>query len=303
MDKEKNKGKKVVQISILAKVAGNVNADEVIGNRATLKKMYSSDGEVFPFVSARAVKFAIREALRNKGHEIDPYIMKGDQMMDSGDPTRYIDNDIFGYMCAPKKERGAKGEIAHRRQAPVALSYFKALRNTPIKSEFAARFPRVGSEGENPVPFEIEVAEFTGRLNCLIYDHIGRKSDEEKTEWSIDTKKRLERIRDFLSVFLTPTYVLPRRTNSLNIPEYYCSLVVLSDHGPLPVYQYLDYVIKDGNFQLDLEKLNMMFSRDEIKNVMGSYLVDYQQTVNKDVKGIKLSPLNSVIDEILKFLE
>ncbi|RLG16583.1 hypothetical protein DRN69_00540 [Candidatus Pacearchaeota archaeon] len=55
-----------VQISILGKVSGNVNADEVIGTRVTLKKMYSSSGEVLPFVSARAVKYAIRQALKGK---------------------------------------------------------------------------------------------------------------------------------------------------------------------------------------------------------------------------------------------
>jgi hypothetical protein len=33
---------KVIQISILGKVSRNVNADETIGNRTPIKKMYSS---------------------------------------------------------------------------------------------------------------------------------------------------------------------------------------------------------------------------------------------------------------------
>ncbi|MEM2319914.1 MAG: hypothetical protein QXQ63_04130 [Candidatus Bathyarchaeia archaeon] len=62
---------KVAQISVLARVSGNVNADEVIGTRVTLKKMYSSSGDVLPFVSARAIKYAIRHALKDVGFDVD----------------------------------------------------------------------------------------------------------------------------------------------------------------------------------------------------------------------------------------
>jgi hypothetical protein len=60
-----------------------------------------------------------------------------------------------------------KGQ-AYKRQAPIAISYFKALRDTPIKSEFAARFPRSGNEGSNPVPFEVEIAEFIDRNPIIV---------------------------------------------------------------------------------------------------------------------------------------
>ncbi|AFU57334.1 putarive CRISPR-associated protein, DevR (Cas7) family [Candidatus Nitrososphaera gargensis Ga9.2] len=295
---------KVVQISILAKIVGNVNADEVIGNRATLKKMYSSDGEVLPFVSARAIKFAIREALRQRSYDIDPYQKKGDQLLDSGNPVKYIDNDLFGYMHAPKKEEGQKkGVIALRRQAPIAISYLKSLRNTPIKSEFAARFPRTDGDGENPVPFEIEVAEFIGRLNCLIYEYVGLKSSDEKKEWELKREERNKRIKDFLEILLTPTYVLPRRTNSLNIPEYYVSLVTLSERGPLPIYQYLDYV-NDKTIMLSIDMLNLMMSRPEIRNnIKEAYLIDYHNALDKPVNGFSSPSLSDAIGRIISFLQ
>ena len=165
---------KVVQISILGKVSGNVNADEVIGTRVTLKKMYSSSGEVLPFVSARAVKYAIRQALKERGFEIDPFVENPQaeealRLSDTGDPIKFVDNDLFGYMVT----RG-RGEVARRRQAPIAFSYFKALKDTPTKAEFGARFPRKGKEEENPVPFEVEVAEFIGKVNCIIYENVGK---------------------------------------------------------------------------------------------------------------------------------
>lgn len=320
---------KVVQISIIGKIYGNVNADEVVGTRITLKKMYSSSGEVLPFVSSRAIKFAIRKALKEKGFEIDPLEedpknVESLRLADSGDPSKYIDNDLFGYM----KTIG-RGEMAIRRQAPIALSYFKALKDTPIKAEFAARFPRSIEKGSHPVPFEVEVAEFIGKLNCLIYDYVGdftedkkqfehikkdKKDTEDKKQFEhleklqdkLDNDKRKERLRAFLEVLLTPSYVLPRRTNSLNIPEYFAALVVLSNKGPLPVYQYLDY-----NFELnkiDEEKLKLMASREEFKDT-SMFFIDYVNSnleLPNDKKvyivSIEKIKVSEVINKILNFL-
>jgi len=97
---------RVAQISVLAKVAGNVNADEVIGQRITLKKFYTSEGEVKPFISARAVKYAIRQALKTQGFEVDPFQLERGRLFDSGNPLKYIDNDIFGFMVAQRDLEG-----------------------------------------------------------------------------------------------------------------------------------------------------------------------------------------------------
>ncbi|MCL6579705.1 MAG: hypothetical protein K6T73_10070, partial [Candidatus Bathyarchaeota archaeon] len=87
------KAKRVVQVSILARIYGNVNADEVIGTRVTLKKMYSTTGEVLPFVSSRAIKYSIRQALKERGYEIDPFkenpqAVESLRLTDSGRPDK-----------------------------------------------------------------------------------------------------------------------------------------------------------------------------------------------------------------------
>ena len=314
---------KVVQISILAKVSGNVNADEVIGTRVTLKKMYSSTGEVLPFISARAIKYAIREALKNKGFKIDPFIenpkaMEALRLSDSGNPVEYIDNDLFGYMVT----RG-RGETARKRQAPIALSYFKALRDTPVKAEFAARFPRPWGkmEEENPVPFEVEVAEFIGKVNCIMYENIGKfeeielKGEEElkkrlsleekdgKKIYRIDEEERKRRIKAFSEVFLTPSYVLPRRTNSLNIPEYYIALITLSDKGPLPIFQYLDFDFEKN--YINMESLKEFMERREIKNSGAKFLlIDYKGMIEQKnlPQGMEKVSVTEAIDKIVEFL-
>ncbi|MBS7657984.1 type I-B CRISPR-associated protein Cas7/Cst2/DevR [Candidatus Bathyarchaeota archaeon] len=300
---------KVVQISILAKISGNVNADEVIGTRITLKKMYSSQGEVLPFVSARAIKYAIRQGLKEKGYEIDPFIENPEavealRLADSGRPDKYIDNDLFGYMVTK-----GRGEVARKRQAPIAFSYFKALRDTPIKAEFAARFPRSVEKGAAPVPFEVEVAEFVGRLNCLIYDYIGDFTEDKKqlkkenSELNIPDKlnndERKNRLKSFLEVLLIPSYVLPRRSNSLNIPEYIVALIVLSDKGPLPIYQYLDYDFESN--RVKQEKLELMSNRNEFKNIQMLF-IDYENSGVQLPINIKKVTVIEAIEEIINSL-
>ncbi|MEM3420697.1 MAG: type I-B CRISPR-associated protein Cas7/Cst2/DevR [Candidatus Hadarchaeum sp.] len=304
---------KVAQIAILARVYGNVNADGVIGQRVTLKRMYSSDGETYPFVSARAIKYAIRQALREKGHDVDPFEHVGKRVIDSGDPIKYTDNDIFGFMRAPKGEK----EIASRRQAPIAISYFKALKDTPITTEIGLRSPR--TEGKNQkeiekesrtlLPFEVEVAEFVGRINCIVYDYIGKYQGTEKLaekkavtsgEEFIPKPERRRRLRDFLEVFLTPSYVLPRRTNSLNIPEYICALIALSEKGAVPIFQYFDYVRKDGKLLVDVEKLDLLADRKEIA-VIEKFLIDYHGSIPPDCP-IGTKDLDDAITNIVNFL-
>jgi len=299
---------RVAQISILAKVYGNVNADEVIGQRITVKKMYSSEGGVYPFVSARAIKRAIREALHEK-YLIDPFTLEVGRLVDTGDPKKYIDNDIFGFMRAPRGVRA----VASRRQGPIAISYFKALRDTPVKSELGLRAPRIEEEVESMIkkerallPFEIEVADFIGRLNCLIYDYIGKYIGTEREEKCrpgegfIEDEERRKRLEDFLDVFLTPKYVLPRRTNSLNIPEYFAALIALSE-SPMPIYQYLDYFSENGKVKVDVEKLKILMSRKELIDKTRLWIIDYAAIVPEDCP-VEIKNLKTTIEEIADFL-
>ncbi len=294
---------KVAQISVLTKIAGNVNADEVIGQRITLKKFYTSEGGIRPFVSARAIKFAIRQCLKEEyNFNIDPFQSVKGRLLDKGDPRQYVDDDLFGFMVAETRE-----ELARRRQAPVALSYLRALRDTAIKAEFALRAPRPGGAEGNPLPFEVEVAEWIGRVDCLIYDYIGKWQGTEKEgvkagEKFISDAERKNRLKAFLEIFMTPKFVLARRTNSLVIPEHLVALVTLSEKGPWPIYQYLDYEMEAGKLKVNVDMLSKLQSRKfairEIK------LVDYVGVVPREcpIKSIPAEQLPNVVKEISDFI-
>jgi CRISPR-associated autoregulator DevR family len=300
------KAKKVVQVSILARIYGNVNADEVIGTRVTLKKMYSTTGEVLPFVSSRAIKYSIRQAFKERGYETDQFVenpqaVESLRLTDSGRPDKFVDNDLFGYMVTMGRR-----EQARRRQAPVAFSYLRALKDTSIVAEFAARFPRQISTGSNPVPFEVEVADFIGRLNCLIYDYIGDFTEDKNQTGApedlpnqLPLKDREKRLRDFLDILLTPSYVLPRRTNSLNVPEYYAALISLA-YGAMPIYQYLDYEMQDE--VIDAEKLNTLSSLEAFKNKKAeAYLIDYKGVTKGLSIPVSIVTVPEAISKIVTF--
>jgi len=288
-----------ISISIIARIVGNVNADGTVGQRILLKKMYTTTGEVLPFVSARAIKRCIRDELERKGFEIDPFVKAGGSVYnDTGDPVKYVDNDLFGFM------RTVSSSKSITRQGPIAFSYFVALRDTPIRAEFGARFPRT-TEMENPNPFEVEVADILGRMNVLIYDYIGVFREEELRDdvlrqhrdrleeigdtYKLDDSERVERLRAFLEILLTPSYVLPRRTNSFNIPEYKVALIVYSRSVPTPISNYLS--MDEEENRLDVERLKSII--DMLRSISGSedfqrdfqvYLVVYDKSF---VRGLE----------------
>ncbi|MEM5781914.1 MAG: hypothetical protein QXD43_01805, partial [Candidatus Aenigmatarchaeota archaeon] len=173
-------------------------------------------------------------------------------------------------------------------------------------AEFAARFPRSVEKKSAPVPFEIEVAEFIGKLNCLIYDYIGDFTEDKKQPNApqdllekLDNNERKKRLKDFLEILLTPSYVLPRQTNSLNIPEYLAALITLSDKGPLPIYQYLDYDFELNNIKQ--EKLELISNRDEFRNIQMLF-IDYENTNIKLPENIKKVTVIEAISKIVQFL-
>ncbi|ACS90539.1 type I-B CRISPR-associated protein Cas7/Cst2/DevR [Thermococcus sibiricus] len=238
-----------IVIGLLTRVSGNVNANEVDGDRIRIKKLVSTSGEVYPFVSARAVKRGIREKLTERGFEVDPFrIGEGNKLADSGDPIKYVDNDLFGYLYI-------KGNEQKPRQAPVSLSPIIAVEHTPIQIDFGGRFPReMGST--NPTPFETEVADFIGLMKIVITERVGIFSENEKTDqvkkWDeyakegkitkqgttyiLPEKERIRRVSALLEILLNEGWAYPRRTNYFAMAEH-ISTIIYAGERLYPVWK------------------------------------------------------------------
>lgn len=232
--------------SLILKVSGNVNADMGLGTRIPLKKIITWDQQVKPFVSARCVKRCIRERLSEKGFEVDPLQLVGErearQLGDIGNPIKYVDDDLFGFLLPQ--------EMPIRRSGPVKVSHLISLHHAEIRVEFAARFPREFLEEyqkEYPAPFEIELAEWLGRLNVIISDRIGRFSKDELTEeaikelggLSLPSEERKRRLKGLLEVLFWEGWEFPRGGQNPCVPEYYYGIIALTDRF-VPIFGYLD---------------------------------------------------------------
>jgi CRISPR-associated protein Cas7/Cst2/DevR subtype I-B len=250
---------RIAQIAILCNIPfGLANADWTQGQRIMMKKFTDPWGRgIIPFISPRAVKYAIRQALRERGYEIDPFQLRDVQgnmrSLDMGDPKTYIDNDLFGFMAAEEK-----GKQARRRQGPVAIGYLSSVKPIPdISTDLGLRSPR--SPDQPPMITETEVATFPAKLRAAVYDYVGvwegTEGEVKKGEKFIDDKERRRRMHDLLDILLTPSYVLPRRSSSLAVPEYIAALVSLSSDGIRPIYQYLSL---DDRGEVDSHNLSKL---------------------------------------------
>jgi CRISPR-associated protein Cst2 len=250
---------RIAQIAILCNIPlGLANADWTQGQRIMMKKFSDPWGRgIIPFISPRAVKYAIRQALRERGYEIDPFQLRDVQgnirSLDTGDPIKYVDNDLFGFMAAEEK-----GKQARRRQGPVAIGYLTSMKPLPdISTDLGLRSPR--SPDQPPMITETEVAAFPAKLRAAVYDYVGvwegTEGEVKKGEKFIDDRERRRRIRDLLDILLTPSYVLPRRSASLSVPEYVIGLVSLSSNGVRPIYQYLSI---DDRGSVDTQPLSRL---------------------------------------------
>jgi len=273
-----------IVIGLLTRVSGNINANEVDGDRIRIKKLVSTNGEIYPFVSARAVKRGIREKLGEvDGIEVDPFrVGEGGKLADSGDPVKYTDNDLFGYLYI-------QGTSTQKpRQAPISLSPIIALEHTPIEVDFGGRFPKEPGSN-NPTPFETEVADFIGLLKVVITERIGIFTENEKTdqikEWDeyvnegkvskqgaedikyvFDDTERIKRVKSFLEILLNEGWVYPRKTNYLAMADH-SSAIVYAGEKLYPIWKaHNNYKFEIKNVPYQIEQNTEFLEAYELKN-------------------------------------
>jgi CRISPR-associated protein Cst2 len=266
-------------ISILVRVKGNVNANGTIAALTEIKKFFTSDGETRVYVSGRCVKYCIKQRLNEKGFELSPLEKPRRVVISKGDPVRYIDDDLFGFMMAE-----IPGEAARKRFAPIKTDGIVALRHCEITKDFGGRFDP--TERERPSPFEVEVSDFIGQNNWILTENVGKFESKEITQLIIkDSPVKLEvikdnekefyclpseltdntekkygrrnRLRAFLEVLLKERYVFPRSATGLHQPQYYY-VIILPTGRLLPLFAYIDYEIKNGKVVLNLEKIEYL---------------------------------------------
>jgi len=319
MSGEKAKTKRAF-ICLLLKVSGNVNADAGVGTRIPLKKIITMNKEIKAFVSSRCIRRSIRKRMYERGLSIDPMFVEREKLFDAADPVKYVDDDLFGYL--------APGEVTSR-TGPIKISPLISLRHTEIKVEFAARFPRsdfiLDAEKAHPTPYEIEVAEFIGRLNVIISDRVGKFYEDElikevrekirKKEGDYGTlskvgdqyvlplDKRKERLRVFLEILLREGWEFPRGAQSPNVPEYYYAVIMLTSRF-VPMFGYVDITEEEKLDEALLSRMLEQYSGLFEKIIIVDYKNGKAKIISDEEEEKKLTSntWNEIINEIVGYI-
>jgi len=110
---------KAISIGMIMKVGiGNVNAGWTEGIVTVIKKVERPDGFFHPYISGQALRRYIRDVIKDIVKEkndaslqMSPEekgIDKKSPIVTAGDPRQYIDDDLFGFMKAIRKQREKK---------------------------------------------------------------------------------------------------------------------------------------------------------------------------------------------------
>ena len=128
----------------------------------------------FPYASAQAMKRALRDTLKGLGYETSPVVNTAPART-VGDPVRYIDDDLFGFMEAgsKKSERSDVNRLNGIRKAVVSMTPLLSLSAFDDNVDFGANMMGLQAGG-NPMPYETEVHRGWYRVSLYVeLDRIG----------------------------------------------------------------------------------------------------------------------------------
>ena len=112
-------------------------------------KVIRKGKEEYPYVSGQAVRFWWRTTLQDQAQwTLSPIERKKKIAFTAADPITYKDDDLFGYMRAPK----GKGSTTLTRVSPLKVSPLVALFPSPVVQDFGV----MARQSDDPVPYEYE---------------------------------------------------------------------------------------------------------------------------------------------------
>jgi len=122
----------------------------------------------FPYASAQAMNRALRDTLRGLGYVTSPVVNTAPART-VGDPVRYIDDDLFGFMEAGSKKSG-RAEVDRLngiRKAVVSMTPLLSLSAFDDNVDFGANMMGLQAGG-NPMPYETEVHRGWYRVSLYV---------------------------------------------------------------------------------------------------------------------------------------
>jgi len=235
-------------------------SDKEAYNISSIKKI-TRDTDQFPYVSAQAVRRALRDQLAVMGRKLSEGVtatIKKGAATTQQNPKQFIDDDLFGYMGAEEGKEGKKG-TSTKRTSPVRVSPLISLQKYEGDLDFATNFMGVKTGGD-PNIFETEIHSGVYRGTILIeLDRVGCGEGFEKE--LLNTEKTA-RLKDFLNAFKN-LWTSGRQTRFLaDISPKFVAATMLTTKNPI----FLESVIPtNGGVNLELLNETVNDFKNEIK--------------------------------------
>jgi CRISPR-associated protein Cst2 len=272
-------------------------SDKEADNISNIKKI-TRETDQFPYVSAQAIRRALRDQLAVMGKTLSEgvaaTITKGAATTQQ-DPMQYIDDDLFGYMGTAEAKEGKKGSST-KRTSPVRVSPLVSLHKYEGDLDFATNFMGVAAGGD-PNIFETEIHSGLYRGTILIeLDRIGCGEGFEND--SSNTEKAV-RVKDFLTSFKN-LWTSGRQTRFLaDISPKFIAAAMLTVKNPI----FLEsIVVNNGSLNDNLLKETIDDFKEETKALVigarkGLFLNLPAETVSV---GDAFNTMTNWIDEYYK---
>jgi len=202
----KNKKINCINIAYVFKTsAGSINGSWTEGNVSTVKKITLPDGSLLPYVSGQSLKYQIKKGWKELGlEEMLSEVKMAEKIkgvdMTEGNPIKFIDDDLFGYMIASQAENRRR-TAAIRVSPAIGIFPYRGDRDLGTKSKEQTG----GDMSAGGNIFETEMYYNYFRTNFLIeYDRIGTFQEFELGKelkgkvGNIDDKEKKQRVIYFL---------------------------------------------------------------------------------------------------------
>jgi CRISPR-associated protein Cst2 len=309
----------------------SLNYDQGGSNYQELKKITKWDGRQYTLVSRYALRYSILH-WANKlypdkwklggenvliAEEDGVARLKHPQEINNKEPSEYMNEvfsnypefDLFGFMSAPKKEKGEAG-TSLTRISPVKISHAISLTPYNYDSHFMANLDlmrRAGGVGSNPVTIE-EKSDFYVYNVVIDVNRIGKYTREEHKNDKIGdinvTTLRSERISQFIETIfnlkreikgrmedLSPWLVICGLYNNGMYETYFNKIELSKSHIYKVITKTKETRSEDGSVIKEIE--NETVEKDAPKFVIDSSIKDYSP---------KQACEQQIIGEINKFL-
>ena len=250
-----------ITITYLSKVSfASLNgADKEVDNINPIKKVTLANGAELPYVSAQALRRAMRDRLADMGWSLSPIqeaSAKKGAPKTQIKPVEFVDDDLFGYMdAAPSKEEKGRGTSTVR-TSPIRVEALVALTDYKGDMDYATNYMGKGIKNEKgeeiqPNIFETEIHSGIYRGTILIeLDRISTGQGFESGE--LATSEKCKRTLAFLDAFRN-LWSSGRQTRFLaDISPKFLAAAAMSAKNP--VFLEALRVSKDGKVEASVLK-------------------------------------------------